>query len=350
MKRALTLAALFAPLAVVLLLSMPPAAALTYLTIGLVVGLVAEYSHSGETLDYTPAAAVTAGTPVQLPDGRVGVPANDIAAGRKGAVRTCGVFKIAKTTGIVLLDGGKAFLDHSAQEATYRKNNDRDFYLGTVVGDAASADTTVMVAINVEPRYLIDVARDPIDSVLVLTAGTPQLRSLGGAQSLEFSATAEAQKIDVLSKDGFAVGANAIVEGAIEVVDNGDAGAGDFNVGVANSTHASDADSITESCFIHIDTNALDILAESDDGTTEVAATDTTVNYAEGTRFEFWMDLRDPSDVQIYIDGVLVLGGTTFDISAATGPLKLLAHLEKSSDDTPGEVHVDWLRARIAEQ
>lgn len=307
------------------------------------------YKPAQAIRDYTPVAALTAGQVIQLADGRAAVPATDIAAGVKGSVQIEGIHTVAKTASVVILDGQPVYWDHSANTATYAKANDRDFFLGTAVGDAASADTTLKVNINVAPVYLVDVARDPFDSVIVLTSGTPSLTRLGGAHKLAFSTTAEAQKVDILSKDGFDIDSNWIVEGEVEVVDNGDDAALDFNIGVANGTNATSADTITESCFLHIDGNALDILAESDDGTTEVAATDTTVNYAEGTRFHFMMDGRDPSDVQIYIDGVLVLGGTTFDISAATGPLKLLAHLEKTSNDTPGEVHVDSLRVRIAE-
>lgn len=302
-------------------------------------------------IEVTAAAARSGGEVICLPDGRAGVVtgANSIASGDKMAVHVAGRFTVAKTTSMVILDGGPVYWDHSANKAHFKKVNDRDFYLGTAVGDAASAADEMVVELNNEPRYLIDVARDPIDSVLVLTAGTPQLRRLGGAQSLEFSATAEAQKVDILSKDAFAAGANAIVEFAVEVVDDGDAAALDFNIGVANGTHASDADAITESVFIHTDGNNTQINAESDDGTTEVAATDTTKDYTLGTRFECWLDMRDESDVQIYVDGVLVLSGTTFNVAAATGPWKLLAHLEKTSDDTPGEIHVEWLRARIAD-
>lgn len=298
-------------------------------------------------------AALTGGQVIQLPDGRAAAvstannAAASIASGDPVTYETEGVWEVPKTASIVLLDGGPIWWDHSANKAHFKRVNDRDFFLGTLVGDAASADTTCKVDFNRKPEYLVDVARDPIDSVIVLTAGTPQLRRLGGAHSLEFSATAEAQKVDILSKDGFAVGANWIVEGAIEVVDDGDAAAIDFNVGVANATDADDADDITESCFIHTDGNVVNILAESDDDSTEVAATDTTKDYALGTRFEFWMDGRNPADVQIYVDGVLVLSGSTFDVSAATGPLKLLAHLEKTSDNTTAEYHIDWLRARI---
>lgn len=297
----------------------------------------------------TAAAAVAGGEIHQAPDGRAGYypGLNSASSGDNITLITEGQITVPKTDSIVILDGGKVYWDHSANAAHFKPVNDRDFYLGTAVGDAASADTTMVVNLNVEPRYLIDIARDPFDTAIVLTSGTPALNRRGGAHVLTFSATAEAQKVDILSKNGFAVGANAIIEGEVEIVDDGDASAIDFNIGAANGTHASDADAITESIFIHTDGNVVNILAESDDGTTEVNATDTTIDYALGTRFEFWIDMRDPSDCQIYINGVLVLPGTVFDVSAATGPFKLLVHLEKSSDNTTAEYHVDRLQARI---
>ena len=165
-----------------------------------------------------------------------------------------------------------------------------------------------------------------------------------------FGTTAEAQKVDLLSTRGFAVESNWIVDGVVNVITNGDAAAVDFNIGVANATHATDADSITESCFLHIDGAAVDIFAESDDGTTEVAATDTTVNFTAGTQFYFIIDGRDTADIQIYINGVLMLPSSVFKLNAATGPLKLLAHLEKSSDDSPGTFSIDRFRVRIANE
>lgn len=302
------------------------------------------------TQEMTAPAAVASGEILQLPDGRAGVYAglNAAASGDTVALATTGNFKVPLTDSIAILAGGRVYWDASAGKAHFKQAGDRDFYLGRAVADvAAGTSQTVTVALNVDPPYHIDMSKDAFDTVVVLTAGTPTLAMQGGAIVSKFSATDEAQKCDALSKDSFGLASNAIVEGQVEVVNNGDSGEGDINIGVANATHASDADSITESCFIHIDSNALDILAESDDGTIEVDATDTTVNYAEGTRFEFWMDLRDPSDVQIYIDGVLILSGTTFNISAASGPLKLLFHVEKSGNDTLLEVHCDVLRCRL---
>lgn len=314
----------------------------------------ADYRHKGSTLDLVAAAAYTAGQVVQLNDGRAAVPASAVASGATGGFTCEGVFRLAKTASVVVLDGAPMWWDHSANTATPVPPlvaADRDFYVGVAVGDQAAAATTVDVALNVKPCYLIDKNVDGGDTAVVLTAGTPYIYDRGGSTEAGFSATAEAQKLDWLSKKSFVLGSNWIVEGVIEVVTNADADVADLNVGVANATHATSADSITESAFIHLDMGgSLNILAESDDGTTEVAATDTTVDWVVGTPFHFAIDGRDPSDLQIYVNGVLVLGATTFDISAATGPLKLLFHLEKTANDSPGVVHLDQLTVRLAEQ
>lgn len=309
------------------------------------------HQYPGDSLDYTPVAAVTAGEVLHLPDGRAAYAPTAIAAGVKGALQVAGICTVTKTASVVMLEGQPVYWDSSAGSATYTPASDEDFFLGTLVyADAASADTTCKVALNVRPTYKIDINRgceeDAVTTAVVLTAGTPSIATIGGSTRLSFSATAEAQKLDILSRQGFALGSDWIVEGQFTVVDDGDAAAIDFNIGVANATHASDADSITESCFLHLDGNSLDLYAESDDGTTEVAATDTTVNIVLSTPVHFVMDGRDPSDVQIYVNGALVLSGTTFDISAATGPLKLLAHLEKTADDTTAEYYIDSLRVR----
>lgn len=302
--------------------------------------------------DLTSAAAVASGEIHQMPDGRAGVYTgiNAAASGDLVGYSTEGVFTVTKNASTVFVDGQQCFWDHSANEAVHAPSlTDRDFFIGSVVGDAASTDTTMLVNLNVKPTYIFDMAADPYDSVVVLTAGTAQVRNLGGAQSLEFSATAEAQKVDILSKQGFALGSNWILEGSVEVVDDGDDAALDFNIGVASGTHATSADTIAESVFLHTDGNVVNILAESDDGTNEQAATDTTIDYTLGTAFHFVMDGRDPTDVQIYINGVLALGAKTFNVSDGSGPLYALAHLEKTSNDTPGEFHVNYLRVRTGE-
>lgn len=318
--------------------------------------LEAYFRQAGESLDYTPAAAITGGQVVQVADGRAAVAPVDIAAGVKGSVRVTGVFEVAKAADVVVIDGAPLWWDHSANAATPvppLAAGDRDFYLGVAVGDETAAATSVEVALNVEPKYIIDVNRDLGDTAVVLTAGTPYIFSRGGGVEAGFSATAEAQKLDWLSKRSFALGSNWILEAVVNVVTNADADVADLSIGVANATHASDADSITESAFFHFDLGAdLNIDAESDDGTTEVAATDTTIDFAVGTPVHLVLDGRDPSNVKYYVNGAEVLSATANlgKIDAATGPLKALFHLEKSSNDSPGVVQLGMLRVRTAEQ
>lgn len=310
----------------------------------------------------TAAAAIAAGECWQLADGRAAVyqGQNAAASGDRVAFSTTGQHTLTKTASVVLVDGQPVYWDHSANSATYAPASDKDFFIGCAVGDAASADTTCAVNLNVRPDYKIEMGRfresDEFLTVVVktvvgsTTVEVPDLKWRPGAAQMIFGATAEAQKVDMLSQQGFAVGSNWIVEGGFNIIDDGDATAIDFNIGVANATHATDADSITESCFLHLDGNTLDLFAESDDGTTEVAATDTTVNIALGTPVHFVIDGRNPADIQIYVNGVLMLGSTVFKLDAATGPLKLLAHLEKTSDDTTADYRVNYLRVRTAEQ
>lgn len=302
----------------------------------------------------TAAAAMSGGDVIQLPDGRAAVVTRDVAAGDAATPQTEGTFTVTKTASQVWLDGSEIFWDHSANAATCVPPlvaGDRDFYLGTAVGDAISTATSGYVNLNVRPQFEIELQRDGGDTAVVKTSGTPAIYSRGGSLDASFSETAEAQKLDWLSKRSFSLSSNWILDAVVEVVANADADVADLSIGVANGTHASDADSITESCFFHFDMGgSLNILAESDDGTTEVAATDTTLDWAVGTPIHLTIDGRDPSDIQMYVNGVLVLGATTFTLAAATGPLKALFHLEKSANDSPGSVQLDRLRVRTEQQ
>ncbi len=313
-----------------------------------------------DVLDLTAAAAYTGGEVIQLADGRAAVVPVDLASGEKGAARTKGIFKVAKTADIVFTDGQPVYWDHSVNSATFAPASDRDFFLGVTTDDVAGSATTLDVNLNVRPRYKIDLTRGDLEdeflTVIVktvvgsTTVEVPHIRRFGGTHALIFGATAEAQKLDLLSQQGFAVGSNWIVEGGFNIIDDGDAAAIDFNIGVANATHASDFNSITERCALHTDANVLDILAWSTDGTTTVALTDTTTNYALATPVHFVIDGRNPADIQIYINGILQLGSTVFKLDAATGPLKLIAHLEKTADDETADYRINYLRVRTMQQ
>jgi predicted RecA/RadA family phage recombinase len=303
--------------------------------------------NPGITVDYTPTTACAAGEVRQLPDGRAGYATNAITAAAKGALTVSGIVEVAKTTTMVMLAGSRVFWDASANKAhLLQVNATTDFYFGIVQETAASAATTVKVAINADPRYTISLG-DGFWAVPVGAAGITDC-TIGHAEgaSLIFDTTNEAQKMDALSILSIPVATPCLVEALVCINLNSDDAAGDFNVGLANATHATDADSITESLFVHIDGGSLNIMAESDDGTTEVNSTDTTVDAVVGTPFLVQWDLTDDADIQLYINGVNVLASTVFKLDAATGPLKLLAHFEKSANDSPGNITVMRLGVR----
>jgi len=289
--------------------------------------------------DYTPTAAIAAGEVVQTKDGLAAVAVDAIAAGAAGAINTEGIFTVEKTTSMVVLQGSKLFWDASASKVHLLHRNDKDFYVGVAVEDATAAATTVKVALNVQPSYTLSFA-DGFASIPVQTAGFPFTTGAGNSVNLGFSATAEAQKMDAFTLRGISPTMPAIVHALACVNVAADAAAADINFGLANATHATDADTITESLFCHIDGASTNIALESDDGTTEVAATDTTVDFTAGTPFLVQWDLRDTSDIQVYVDGVNVLPSSVFKLNAATGPLKFCAHMEKTSDDSPGNITV----------
>jgi len=295
---------------------------------------------TGQQIDWTPTAAVAAGEIVQLPDGRAAYAPTAIDAGVKGAVQVSGIVTVLKDILQVMLKGTKVYWDHSDStvDVTFGANT-RDFYVGVVQESTTATATTAKVLLNVEPTKTLSLG-DGFWSVPVSTAGWPHVVGHREGASLIFDLAAEAQKLDALSTRGIAVGTDAVVHALICINENGDDAAFDLNVGLANATHATDADSITESLFVHVDGASLNILAESDDGTTEVAATDTTVDAVVGTPFLVQWDITNLADIQMYIDGVNVLPNSTFKLNVATGPLKLLAHMEKTANDSPGNVTV----------
>jgi len=312
--------------------------------------------HSSDLLDIIAENSLSQGQVVQLNDGRAGYAPNSVTAGDPGQIQVAGVARLTKTSGVVILSGGEVYWDHSASSATYLPVNDRDFFVGTAVGDQTSTSTQVDVNLNVRPSWTVDVTRDAVLTVPVGTQGwnTMGVFRRGGASNFVISSTSEAQKLDILSVDGFAVAANAIVEAVFTVPSDGAGTVVDVSIGVANATHATDADSITEHVFCHLDANNTAINFQSKDGTTTVTATDSTKTYTEGSavanRVYVWFDMRNPADVQIYVNGALVLASTVFNVNAAVGPFFLLAHIEKTSAADTYELCLHSLKARIAEQ
>lgn len=298
----------------------------------------AYYDSVGDAISYKVTAAVSAGQVVQLPDGRAGVACSDVEAGKLAGYQVHGIVKVAKTTSMVMLPGTRLYWDASENKASVLQGTG-DFPLGVCEDDAAAADTAVLVKLNEEPRPTISFARG-FDTRLVNTAGFAAVRGAGDTVNMAFDVTAEAQKVDALSIYGISPSAKAIANFLVCVNLNSDDAAGDINIGLANDTHASDFESVTEFIGIHTDGNSLNINAQSRDGSTTVTVVDTTVDFVVGTPFLMQLDLRNNEDVQMYINGVNVLPASVFKTNAAAGPLKLVAHMEKTSNDSPGNITV----------
>jgi predicted RecA/RadA family phage recombinase len=292
---------------------------------------------------FVAAAALASGEVLQLPDGRAGFVANlrGFEVGDQAAAQVKGQATLAKTASINILAGGKVFWDTSAGTATF-KAADGDFYVGRAVADSLAAATEVIVELNVDPPSFIDLRQSTLDNVLVNSATyTPQA---AGLVNLTLAAGNEAEKTDLMSVLAVPITRGCIMETRVAMT--AAAGATDINIGLANGTHASDAESITEFCGFHMDGASLNINAQSRDGTTTVAVVDSTKDFAAATAVELWIDARDKEDIQLYVDGVNVLPASVFKLDAATGPLKALIHMEKSSSTDTGIVRVEMLRVR----
>lgn len=296
----------------------------------------AKTEQAGEVLNWTADTTYTKGDVVQVADGRAGIVQNDATVGIQVAVDvTKGlIVRVPKTLTMVMLTGSKLFWDHSANKAHLLHGGDRDFYLGTAMSeDLAGSGTTILVALNQEPVYTVSL-RDGYSTLKIQTAGFPLASSMGpDGFNMGFSAAAEAQKVDALSARSCSVTAlgNSIVEALVDVQVVAGA-AVDLNIGVANGTHATDFDSVTEALVVHMDGGDTKINLASRDGTTTVASTDTTVTWTTLVPFLVQWDCRNLADIQVYVNGVNVLPASVFKMNAASGPLHFIAHMEKTAD------------------
>lgn len=308
---------------------------------------------SGQVKQLSADAALASGELIQLPDGRAAYVAglNARAAGDAVQFITENIVELPKTAAVAVLAGGDVYWVRSTSKA-HPLRTSGDFYAGVCVKDAAAADTTVLVDLNKRAVYHIDLFGNDSGGqwTTAATNGLGVAEDAGErAITLAFDAVAEAAMAAIYSDDTVACADGPICELRLAIYDIGDDAALDISAGLANGTHATDFDSVTEAFIIHLDGSALSINAESDDGTTEVAAVDTTVDAVDDTYFECWFDCRDIDDCQLYIDGVNVLASTAFKLDAATGPLKAIVHIEKTNNDTTAEVRVTKLRVRTTD-
>jgi predicted RecA/RadA family phage recombinase len=291
----------------------------------------------------TAAAALTAGDIIETGGGAGYVlGGDDVASGGYCSVQTAGRVDVAKAASVAMLPGQTAYWSIANSNASYTG----DFAIGTVVEDAGASAARVKVDLNHYPHAVIEFGRDRFNTAATDGLGVTQVAVGSPTVKLAFDAVAEVAMAALYSEATVALSRRPIMDAWIAIYDVGDNAALDINVGMANATHATDADAITEAVFIHVDGNALSANVESDDGTTEVAADDTTIDFVDDTWAFVQFDLRNVDDVKVYINGVDAgaAADVTLVLSAAAGPVLPLFHMEKTSDNTTADLRVHSCR------
>ena len=306
----------------------------------------AQMLQDQDVIEITAPAALTSGQVLQLADGRAGVVAslNAVASGDITAISVVGQFRVAKTASINILDGQEVWWDVSENTATYAEVLG-DFPIGVAVGDSLAAATTVVVRLNETNRPKVELNRAGWTEEAALGLGVDQIAEKSDIR-LSFDAVAEIAQAAYLSIGVVDVDDGPILEGLIALFDRGDNAALDMDFGLAVGSHASDFEAIAEFVAFHLDGNSDNILAHSDDGTTDVALVDTTVDHVDNTYAFYQIDCRDKTDIKMYINGIRVLSGTTFTLTAFSGNLVAIVHAEKTSDNTLLDLRIRKLHIR----
>jgi len=303
----------------------------------------AQFLGNGDTVDWTAAEALASGQVVQLPDGRAGVIAGAKAAaiGDRVAARVKNdLYTMQKTASVVLLDGQEVYWVKSTGKVSYTG----DFKVGTVVGDAASAATTCVVALNNRAQALIRLGTGSWNKV----ESTGTVAELGDGARLALTTAGSAQHAWLVSDAVVDIDEGLIFEAWVDVVDNGDNAVLDMDWGLADDAGTADFDALSEFIAFHLDGDTLDLDAHSDDGTTDIAPVDTTANVVEDAWTFYQIDLRDKTAPKLYVNGVLVTS-TAIVMDDYAGNLRAIAAIEKSgTDDTPGEIRVRDMLVRTA--
>lgn len=111
--------------------------------------MATRFIHDGDSIDYTPASAVTAGDVIVQGD-LVGVAKRDIEANVLGALAVVGVFDFPKTTGVgTAIDAGaKVYWDATNSVATTDDLGGANKLAGKAALAAGNDDETVRVRLS----------------------------------------------------------------------------------------------------------------------------------------------------------------------------------------------------------
>lgn len=311
------------------------------------------YKSGSQTLDIVPAADKTAGDFTTLHSGLPGyvIDGVDVSLQDLGAAQINTIAKVAKTASIVFVAGQRVYMDRATGLATYDyRGND---YLGLAVAGpkndptypqtssaivAQGASGFVYVKLGATRHDIIELGKTPFTELESLGLGVVATTD-GVTFDAEFDAVAEAAYAGMLSDDAIDVDDGPIFEGWVASKEVGDNAALDRDWGFISAAPTTDVEAIAAFIAFHMD-NDLNIDAHSDDGTTDIAVTDTTVDAVDDTYAFYQICLVDKAAPIMLINGVQITAPTTLTLTAFTGDLFVFFHMEKTNDDTVGKVGI----------
>lgn len=171
----------------------------------------------------------------------------------------------------------------------------------------------------------------------------------GAAYDLEFDAVAEVADASIRCSANLLASKGATLEADLHMTNIGDNAALDADWGLCTLTDTAsvraDIETAADLAMFHMDGNSANILAQSDNGTTDVAPTDTTIdNVTTALSYKKFKTIVRPSGtVEFWIDGVRALASTVFAV-ATTALLGGIVNIEKTSDDTVAVLRMKRLR------
>jgi len=181
-----------------------------------------------------------------------------------------------------------------------------------------------------------------------LGLGVSKVDGIGA--TFDFDATAEIAHASIETAALFLASKGATFEADLHMTNTG-AAANDFDWGLmaaitANSRLNMDHADATDLALFHMDAASNNILAQSDDGTTDVAAVDTTIdNVTTATTGvkKFKVIVRPTGVCEFWIGKARVLSTTVFAV-ATTAVLAGTVNLEKTSDAAVAVMRINRLR------
>ena len=185
----------------------------------------------------------------------------------------------------------------------------------------------------------------------ILGLGVSQIDAEDGGIGMSFDAVAEIALGSLrMSNEIFPVDKGITFEAKLCVTDKGDDAALDidFGLGTALTTNSEadidHADMAQLACF-HMNGNSDNILAQSDDATTDVAPVDTTIDNDSTTDVakKFKIIVRPDGEVEFWINNARVLSSTAFAV-LSTADLAPFVNMEKTSNDTTAVLKLYYLR------